>query len=107
MCEREPCPPKPDVAVFVATAGRRQNVRGVQRMSEMTGTGSVTYERAGVAPTSDVLGGLLPWIRKSLTLRRGIGAAALDIGFYANVISLGGNLGLAISTDSVGTKVLV
>jgi phosphoribosylformylglycinamidine cyclo-ligase len=42
-----------------------------------------------------------------MALRTGIGATALDIGFYANVISLGGNLGLAISTDSVGTKVLI
>src|SRR5438445_12619221 len=37
----------------------------------------------------------------------GIGSVKLDIGYYANVIDLGGGQGLAITTDGVGTKVLV
>jgi phosphoribosylformylglycinamidine cyclo-ligase len=76
-------------------------------MTETGTTGAPTYADAGVAPAAAPLAGLLHWVRRSMALRSGIGAAALDVGFYANVISLGGNLGLAISTDSVGTKILV
>lgn len=35
------------------------------------------------------------------------GRPVLDFGYYANVLDLGNNLGLAISTDGVGTKLLV
>jgi len=36
----------------------------------------------------------------------GLGAVQLDFGYYANVIDVGG-LGIAITTDSVGSKVLI
>src|SRR5947207_13225070 len=36
----------------------------------------------------------------------GLGAVKLDVGYYANVIDIGG-IGLAITTDGVGSKVLI
>ena len=35
------------------------------------------------------------------------GAVQLDLGYFANVIDIGGGMGMAISTDGVGTKLLV
>ncbi|HUC10268.1 MAG TPA: phosphoribosylformylglycinamidine cyclo-ligase [Stellaceae bacterium] len=35
------------------------------------------------------------------------GAVALDIGYFANVIGLGGGMGLAICTDGVGSKSII
>src|SRR5207253_10347626 len=69
----------------------------------------ISYSSAGVdtdAATS-ALAGLLPAVRSSFALRPGIGRPELDIGYFANVLNLGNNLGLAISTDGVGTKLLV
>jgi phosphoribosylformylglycinamidine cyclo-ligase len=36
-----------------------------------------------------------------------LGAVALDIGYFANVIDIGGGMGLAICTDGVGSKSIV
>lgn len=35
------------------------------------------------------------------------GAVHLDLGYFANVIEIGGGMGVAVSTDGVGTKILV
>jgi phosphoribosylformylglycinamidine cyclo-ligase len=35
------------------------------------------------------------------------GAVLLDLGYFANVVDIGGGMGMAISTDGVGTKLLV
>lgn len=35
------------------------------------------------------------------------GAVFLDLGYYANVVEIGGGMGIAVSTDGVGTKLLV
>jgi phosphoribosylformylglycinamidine cyclo-ligase len=67
----------------------------------------ITYEDTGVAPAAGPLSGLLSWVNRTLEFRPDVGRPILGIGFYANVLSLGGNLGLAISTDGVGTKILV
>src|SRR5215213_8118565 len=37
----------------------------------------------------------------------GIGAVQLPIGFYANVIDIGGGIGLALCTDGAGSKAIV
>lgn len=69
---------------------------------------SGTYEAAGVS-TDEAEQGL----RRILARLRGTwpaagapGAVLLDFGYFANVIDLGG-IGLAISTDGVGSKVLI
>ena len=69
----------------------------------------VTYTEAGVntARVTSALTDLTTLLRKTFTNRKGIGRVMLPLGYFANVISLGENLGLAISTDGVGTKILV
>ena len=60
-----------------------------------------TEELAGFPRMLDVL-------RTTLGLRGdAAGRPCLDFGYYANVLDLGNNVGLAISTDGVGTKIMV
>jgi phosphoribosylformylglycinamidine cyclo-ligase len=68
-----------------------------------------TYQQAGVDSdqASTALKGLLHWVMQTHALRQGIGAVRLPIGYYANVIDIGHGTGLAISTDGVGSKLLV
>ncbi len=71
----------------------------------------LTYETAGVETTgaATALGQLLKWIGKASHAPRqeGIGAPVLESGFYASVLNIGHNLGLALSTDGVGTKLII
>ncbi len=50
---------------------------------------------------------LLSSVKKSLNHRPGIGRSMLDIGYYAAVLDLGRGQGLALTTDGVGTKILI
>src|SRR5437868_3101592 len=68
---------------------------------------TVSYADAGVVAAARPLSGLLSWVNRTLAFRPDVGRPLLGIGYYANVLRLGENLGLAISTDSVGTKVLI
>jgi phosphoribosylformylglycinamidine cyclo-ligase len=70
---------------------------------------SFTYQQAGVDTdqASRGLKGLLHWIVQTHALRQDMGAVRLPIGYYANVIDIGHGTGLAISTDGVGSKLLV
>lgn len=77
-------------------------------MNDKKGT---AYRDVGVQ-TAQELGleaTLLKWVRATEDFRRGkqAGRSALDIGYFANVIDIGHGVGLAITTDGVGTKVLV
>jgi phosphoribosylformylglycinamidine cyclo-ligase len=69
----------------------------------------LTYQQAGVDTDQAATGlqGLLHWVVQSHALRQDVGAVRLPIGYYANVIDLGHGIGLAISTDGVGSKLLV
>ena len=73
----------------------------------MSQSPSVTYADSGVVAAAKPLAGLLSWCSRTLSFRQGTGEPVLGIGYYANVLRIADNLGLAISTDSVGTKVLV
>ncbi len=66
-----------------------------------------TYAAAGVdtAAASGALAGLLRWVNATTALRPG--EVRLPNGYFANVVAVGVNLGIAISTDGVGTKLLV
>ncbi len=70
---------------------------------------SLTYAQAGVDASlkEEGLQKLLGWVGRTRAFRKGVGAPVLDIGYFANVLDLGHGLGLAISTDNVGTKVLI
>ena len=69
------------------------------------------YEESGVDVTAagSALGRLAHHVRQTLTLRDGMptGKPVRGLGYYANVLNLGGGLGLAVSADGVGTKLLV
>ena len=77
------------------------------RMSEAEQ--SDVYARSGVDSTAEERGleGLLHFVNQTFAFRPGVGKPALPIGYFANVLDLGQGQGLAISTDGVGTKLLV
>jgi phosphoribosylformylglycinamidine cyclo-ligase len=66
-----------------------------------------SYTASGVNTTKEEAGlaGLLTWVGK--TLKFGRCRSALEFGYFASVLDLGNGLGLALSTDGVGTKLLV
>ena len=55
----------------------------------------------------DGLGGLLTWINKASAIRKGPGIGEIDIGYFANVIRLSSDISIALSTDGVGSKVIL
>jgi len=68
------------------------------------------YAKAGVDTTQaeTALKGMLRHLNPTFALRKGLdGQVALESGYYANIIKLGDNQGLALTTDGVGTKVIV
>ncbi len=71
-------------------------------MLDYAGAG-VDFEREDLA-----LLGLRQWLDKTHQFRSGgMGTPVMEIGSFANVLDLGAGSGLAISTDGVGTKILV
>ena len=72
---------------------------------------SVGYRQVGVLPNRALAldTTLLRWVRDTGRFRENSksGETKLDIGYFANVIRLTDDLGLALTTDGVGTKVLV
>ncbi|VVB54832.1 Phosphoribosylformylglycinamidine cyclo-ligase [uncultured archaeon] len=68
-----------------------------------------TYAQAGVDIRSEdtAIKGIKGWMQKTFKFREGkFGSVSMDIGGYANVVEVGPYL-LAITTDGVGSKVLV
>jgi phosphoribosylformylglycinamidine cyclo-ligase len=66
------------------------------------------YKTAGVdtAATQSGLCKIVERIKETWPSAGGIGAVKLDIGYFANVIDIGG-IGLAICTDGVGSKSII
>jgi phosphoribosylformylglycinamidine cyclo-ligase len=76
----------------------------------VTGGEAMDYAGAGVDTEKEeiALRRLHGWLDKTLRFRNGrTGAPAIGIGFFANILDIGNGQGLAISTDGVGTKILV
>ena len=69
--------------------------------------GEASYSGTGVNTVKEeaALAGLLRWVGQTTAFGRC--KPALDFGYFATVLDLGNNLGLALSTDGVGTKLLV
>ena len=67
------------------------------------------YARAGVnaGGAETALVGLTARLRETWPKGPGPGRVALDFGHYANVVEIGGGLGVAVTTDGVGSKALV
>jgi len=66
----------------------------------------LTEKEAGVGAVGSGLQALLRWVRPTFDYAPGA-RPTLDIGYFANVVPVAPNLGVAISTDGVGTKLLV
>jgi len=67
-----------------------------------------TYDAVGVVVAGrdeQSLGALGQWVTKTFALNAA--KPVLPLGYYANVVPVTADLGLAISTDGVGTKILV
>jgi phosphoribosylformylglycinamidine cyclo-ligase len=72
--------------------------------------GEATYRAAGVdtAAEEQALDSALVHLNRTLQLRaNALGRAVLPNGFFANVLDIGHGRGIAISTDGVGSKVLI
>ncbi len=67
------------------------------------------YKEAGVKTLSedDSMNGLLHWVNKTFDLRKDVGKNLMPIGFFANVVKINNDIGIAVSTDGVGTKLLL
>ena len=84
-------------------------------MANATSSGSprTAYDSAGVhiAETETARTNLTARLRRTWpggkVGAKTLGGVALDFGFYANVVDIGGGMGMAISTDGVGSKALV
>ena len=71
-------------------------------------TKSFSYKDAGVLDNQEIgLSRLLKWISKTNDLRPDIGKALLEAKYFANVVKITDELGIAICTDGVGTKILI
>ncbi len=70
---------------------------------------SASYRGAGVDAEreEDTLSRLIEIAGETFGFVKGIGRPVLPIGFFANVIDIGHGMGLALSTDGVGTKIIV
>jgi phosphoribosylformylglycinamidine cyclo-ligase len=68
---------------------------------------SLSYQTAGVdsGQKDQAMQRLGNWVERSFLLRPG--EVQLPLGYFANVIDVGNGLGIAVSTDGVGTKILV
>jgi phosphoribosylformylglycinamidine cyclo-ligase len=102
-------PFSPPLEQFVLS--RRMMRAGWAIMAGMSATpdDELSYAAAGVDLDRARAGlrGLLGWVNRTREFRSGVGGSALPIGYFANVVDLGRGQGLAISTDGVGTKILV
>jgi len=60
-----------------------------------------------IAEEADLMQGLLHWVQQSFHLRSGVGEVCLGVGYFASVLKIGDNQGLALGSDGVGSKVLI
>jgi phosphoribosylformylglycinamidine cyclo-ligase len=75
----------------------------------MTAERGLTYDAAGVLDNTQLgLHALLRWVNPTARFRAaGAGRRAVDVGFFASVVEITPDLGLALCTDGVGSKVLI
>ncbi len=78
-------------------------------MKTTTPQSPTTYQSAGVDTDRGSIGlkRLVDRIRQTWPHGGGIGSVKLPIGYFANVIDMGSGVGLAISTDGIGSKALI
>src|SRR5262245_56017949 len=66
-----------------------------------------TYKGAGVDSEQQdrIMHNLTYWVERTFALRPN--SVKLPLGYFANVIDIGNGIGIALSTDGVGTKIIV
>ncbi|MBE0478652.1 phosphoribosylformylglycinamidine cyclo-ligase [Candidatus Aerophobetes bacterium] len=69
----------------------------------------ITYKESGVDAQAEELAlkELSRWTKKTFNFRDKVGSVKLELGYFANVVDIGQNMGIAISTDGVGSKILI
>jgi len=69
----------------------------------------LTYAEAGVDEPreQEALKGMLDLLQSTYSLHKGIGSPAFPIGHFSNVLDMGAGLGLVLTTDGVGTKLVL
>jgi len=69
----------------------------------------LSYSEAGVDEPreQEALKKMLYWFKKTFSFRRTVGSCSFSIGHFANVLDMGAGLGLVLTTDGVGTKLLI
>jgi phosphoribosylformylglycinamidine cyclo-ligase len=84
-----------------ASSGRNPPPRG--------STGTYALSGVDMHHEGSAMAGLLGWVRATFEQRPkgSVGHVVVDVGYFASVIALGANMGLAVSADGVGTKLLV
>lgn len=86
--------------------GRARKAAGAR--SPRAARGSYTGVGVDTRREESGLSSLVQQLQETLTTRpAGLGQVKLPFGYFANVIDLGNGVGLAITTDGVGTKLLV
>ena len=77
-------------------------------MSDQTDARREVYKETGVdtAEADAGLNRIIARVQRTWP-QAGLGRVVLPNGYFANVVAVGANLGIAISTDGVGTKLLV
>jgi len=95
--------------VFHAHAAREETMDDGHRGEKEDRARASAYADAGVdtVKADRALGSLIHWVGKTGSIRDGVGRPMVSIGYFATVIRLTDTMGLAISTDGVGTKLLV
>ncbi len=86
---------------------KRFSRRGIRR--KPMSLKKFSYAKAGVSIDVEdaAIGKLKKWARKTLAFQRGRYDCVLEAGYFASVLRLTKATGLAVSTDGVGTKLLV
>jgi phosphoribosylformylglycinamidine cyclo-ligase len=72
-------------------------------------TSAATYEQSGVSfdRKESFLGAMLRWIRKTESIPAAGQRPLIPNGYYASVLDVGLPVGIALTTDGVGSKILV
>lgn len=75
----------------------------------MVDDGGLTYQKSGVNSQKEemALGKLKDWVEKTFAFGLGKDSIKLGLNYFANVIAINEETGIAISTDGVGSKLLV
>jgi phosphoribosylformylglycinamidine cyclo-ligase len=75
----------------------------------MARTSAATYEQSGVSfdRKESFLGAMLRWIRRTESIPPAGRRPLIPNGYYASVLDVGLPIGIALTTDGVGSKILV